>query len=89
MTEQGHVEADVEVRIAIIDGYLEGNLRASDHVVLNPRARVAGNIHTPQLSVRDGAVFDGQSFLLDRSAYSTFSQDEDGAEISQAMTVGA
>ena len=88
-TEQGHVEADVEVRIAIIDGYLEGNLRATDHVVLNSRAHVAGNIHTPQLLVRDGAVFEGQSFLLDRSTDSTFSEDEGQVEMLQALTVGA
>jgi len=44
------------VLVAIIDGYLEGNLRAIEHVVLNSKARVAGDIHMPSLSIRDGAV---------------------------------
>ena len=53
MTARGHVQADVDVLVAIIDGYLEGNLRAIEHVVLNSKARVAGDIHTPSLSIRD------------------------------------
>jgi hypothetical protein len=57
MTEQAHIQADVDVRIAVIDGCLEGNLKASHHVILEGNARVEGNIHTPSLTVRDGAVF--------------------------------
>jgi len=53
MTARGHVQADVDVLVAIVDGYLEGNLRAIEHVVLNSKARVAGDIHTPSLSIRD------------------------------------
>jgi cytoskeletal protein CcmA (bactofilin family) len=64
MTDQGRVEADIDVRIALIDGYFDGNLRASEQVVLERNARVSGNIHTPVLAIRDGAVFDGNSFVL-------------------------
>jgi len=63
MTASGQVQADVDVRVAIIDGYLEGNLRATEHVVLKSNARVAGDIHMPSLSIRDGAVFEGNSFF--------------------------
>ena len=89
MTNQGRIEADVDVRIAIIDGYLEGNLRATEHVVLNPSARVAGNIHTPSLSIRDGAVFEGTSFFLERSVYSEISARADEVELVESMAVGA
>jgi cytoskeletal protein CcmA (bactofilin family) len=70
MTEQGRIEADVAVRVALINGHLEGNIRAREHVVLDSNARVSGNIHTPSLSIRDGAVFEGHSFLLDKPASS-------------------
>ncbi len=63
MTEQAHIQADVDVRIAVIDGCLEGNLKASHHVILDRNAWVEGNIHTPSLTVRDGAVFKGCSFV--------------------------
>ena len=66
MTEQGRVEADVDVRVALIDGHLEGNIWATEHVMLDSNARVAGNIHTPSLSIKDGAVFEGHSVLLER-----------------------
>jgi cytoskeletal protein CcmA (bactofilin family) len=65
MTDQGRIEADVAVRVALIDGRLEGNIRATEHVVLDSNAWVSGNIHTPSLSIRHGAVFEGRSFLLE------------------------
>ena len=66
MTEQGHIRADVDVRVAYIDGFLEGSLRATEEVVLNRNARVAGDIYTPSLSIKDGAVFEGKSFVLEK-----------------------
>ena len=89
MTAGGRVLADVDVRVAIIDGYLEGNLRATEHVVLNSNAIVAGDIHTSSLSIRDGAVFEGNSFFLERLIYSEICKVETDVEASLAMTVGA
>lgn len=85
MTDQGRVEADVDVRIAIIDGCLEGNLKASEQVVLNSGARVNGNIHTPSLSVKDGALFEGNVFFLRRNVYSDFCGAKQEAEMTEAM----
>ena len=89
MTARGQVQADVDVRVAIIDGYLEGNLRATEHVVLKSNARVAGDIHMPSLSIRDGAVFEGNSFFLEPRIYSEICKAETDVEASLAMTVGA
>jgi cytoskeletal protein CcmA (bactofilin family) len=88
MTEHGRVEADVDVRVAIIDGYLEGTLRATEHVVLNSTARVAGDIHTPSLSMKDGAVFEGNSYFLERRIYSEICQVETESEAQMAMVAG-
>lgn len=68
MTEQGRIEADVEVRVALIDGHITGNIRASEFVVLEPHAHVQGNINTPSLAVREGAVFEGHAHTLSRTA---------------------
>ena len=89
MTARGQVQADVDVREAIIDGYLEGNLRATEHVVLKSNARVAGDIHMPSLSIRDDAVFEGNSFFLEPRIYSEICKAETDVEASLAMTVGA
>ena len=88
MTEQGRIEADVDVRVAIIDGHLEGTLRATEQVVLNSTARVAGDIHTPSLSIKDGAVFEGNSYFLERRVYSEICQVETESEAQMAMVAG-
>ncbi len=59
LTKRGRIEADINVGVAVIGGWVTGNITASDHVVLESEARVTGQIRTPALSVRLGAVFDG------------------------------
>ena len=66
LTEQVHIQADFDVRIAVLDGYLEGNLKANHQVILERNARMDGDIHTPSLTVRDGPVFKGCSFARAR-----------------------
>ena len=89
MTDQGRVKADVDVRIALIDGYLEGNLRATEQVVLDRNARVAGNIYSPSLTIKDGAVFEGRSFLLERSVYAEICEVQANQELLLSTTAGA
>ena len=60
LTKRGRIEADVDVRVAIINGWVTGDITASERVVLESEARVTGQIHTPALSVRLGAIFDGE-----------------------------
>ena len=59
LTKRGRIEADINVGVAVIGGWVTGDITASDHVVLESEARVTGHIRTPALSVRLGAVFDG------------------------------
>lgn len=89
MTSVGRIEADVDVRAAIIDGYLEGTLRATEHVVLKSNARVSGDIHTQSLTVKDGAVFEGISYFLEREIYSNFLSVDSEDERLQALAARA
>jgi cytoskeletal protein CcmA (bactofilin family) len=89
MTEQGHIRADVDVRVAYIDGFLEGSLRATEEVVLNRNARVAGDIYTPSLSIKDGAVFEGKSFVLERTSYGTVPEGDHYSNVPNSRLVGA
>lgn len=59
LTKRGRIEADINVGVAVIGGWVTGNITATEHVVLESEARVTGQIRTPSLSVRLGAVFDG------------------------------
>lgn len=60
LTKRGRIEADVNVRVAVINGWVTGNITATERVVLESEARVTGQIRTRALSVRLGAVFDGE-----------------------------
>lgn len=63
LTKRGRIEADINVGTAIINGSVTGTITASDHVVLESHAKVTGHIHTSALSVRLGAIFDGDCVL--------------------------
>lgn len=59
----GVVEADVEVKRAIIGGRMKGNLKASERVELGAKAVVEGDVITKSLIIEEGAVFEGQSLM--------------------------
>ena len=57
---EGEVEAEVQVKIAIIAGQVKGNITGRERIELSRSARIFGNIVTPILVLEEGAVFDGQ-----------------------------
>lgn len=59
VTEHGQLQADVEVTMAMIDGVFKGNIKATRGVVLDNHALVIGDIYTPELTVRGGAIIEG------------------------------
>ncbi len=59
LAKEGRVEADIDVGKAVISGSVTGNINAPEGVILDSDARVAGRIHTRVLSVRVGALFEG------------------------------
>lgn len=65
LTNRGRIEADIDVAVAVINGTVTGNIMASERVVLDSDARVTGEIHTRALSVRLGAVFDGDCLFIE------------------------
>ncbi|MFN2493290.1 MAG: polymer-forming cytoskeletal protein, partial [Pyrinomonadaceae bacterium] len=68
LTKRGRIEADIEVGTAVINGSVTGNITAVERVVLDSDARVTGEIHTPLLSVKLGAVFDGDCLFVASAA---------------------
>lgn len=63
VTGGGLIDGDIDVGAAYIDGSVIGNIRASERVVLYSEAKVAGNISTPALSTKPGALFEGDCTL--------------------------
>jgi cytoskeletal protein CcmA (bactofilin family) len=60
VADGGIVEADVDVRTAIVSGVVVGAIHASHSVRLTPSARVVGDITTPRFIVDGGAAFRGR-----------------------------
>ena len=56
---QGSVKANVRAQIITVEGSVEGDLQAEKSVQIKETARVKGNIHAPNVSIVDGAKFNG------------------------------
>jgi cytoskeletal protein CcmA (bactofilin family) len=82
--ESGKLEADLIVATAIIDGFLRGNIHATESVVLGSHARVFGDIESPALSIQPGAFYEGQCHFLPSPSRSN--GEEHGRTRSSAQT---
>lgn len=56
----GKVQADIEARDIVIEGAVQGNLKASESVRLGPSSRVQGSLVTPRVAIDDGARLRGK-----------------------------
>ena len=57
--EGAEVKAKIDVGTIIVEGDVDGNIRAGQLVELHAPARVRGNIETPQLFIEKGVIFEG------------------------------
>jgi cytoskeletal protein CcmA (bactofilin family) len=53
------VTAEISAGTVIINGVVEGNIRASQLIELHQPGRVKGNLETPSLSIDRGVIFEG------------------------------
>lgn len=60
----GQVDAVVSVATGIINGTVNGDIIASEHLELKSTAKIVGNIRTPRLIMEDGAVLEGKCSML-------------------------
>ena len=70
-----------------VDGQMDGNLIASEQVVIRKSARVKGSIAAPRVSLEDGAQFNG-SIDMD-SKGDTLSKAFSGQSASRSSSAGA
>ncbi len=65
--KEGKVRADVFAKSIAVDGTTEGDLYATERVVVHVNARVNGNIIAPRVGIEEGARFKG-SIEMDQEA---------------------
>jgi cytoskeletal protein CcmA (bactofilin family) len=56
----GNVKATINVRSAVIEGRVNGNIKASDKVELKQNAHLTGDLQAKTLVVEKGVVFVGK-----------------------------
>lgn len=57
--ESGEVSADVNARTVKIDGKVNGDITATEIVIISRLGNVRGNIVAPRVTLEDGGVFKG------------------------------
>jgi cytoskeletal protein CcmA (bactofilin family) len=60
----GKVDANIEVAVAVIHGNINGDIIATQRLELGRAAKVNGNIQTPSLIIEQGAIFEGSCKML-------------------------
>src|SRR5271154_5169815 len=56
----GKVQADIEAREIVIDGTVQGNLKAGESAHFGASSRVTGSVLTPRIGIDDGASLRGK-----------------------------
>jgi cytoskeletal protein CcmA (bactofilin family) len=56
---QGKIKADVYAHTVFVEGSMDGDLFASEQVIVRKSAKVRGNITSPRVTLEDGAAFKG------------------------------
>jgi cytoskeletal protein CcmA (bactofilin family) len=56
----GRVTAEVDADEIVVEGRLDGALRARQRLLIRCSGHVTGDIETPRLAIEDGAVFRGR-----------------------------
>jgi cytoskeletal protein CcmA (bactofilin family) len=60
ISESGVVEGDVRVPTMMLNGSVVGDVRTTEKLVLNAKARVNGNVYYKLLQMEPGAMINGQ-----------------------------
>jgi cytoskeletal protein CcmA (bactofilin family) len=56
----GSVKANIKVKNAVIEGRVDGNIKASDKVELKQKAQLIGDLQAKILVIEEGVVFVGK-----------------------------
>lgn len=60
LSEQGRIEGEIHVPYSVIDGTVIGNLYSSEHVELEARSRITGDVYYNLLEISGGAQVSGR-----------------------------
>ena len=59
----GYLLGDITSRTLLVAGRITGNVHSNESVEIQPKGEVCGDIYTTRLTVADGGVFEGRSYM--------------------------
>jgi cytoskeletal protein CcmA (bactofilin family) len=59
VSEHGRIEGNVRCATLIVEGYIAGDVHASELLELQPKGRIIGNVHYHKLEMHSGATVAG------------------------------
>ncbi len=59
VTKEGQVDADVTARVVNVEGRVEGDLQATDQIIVRRSGRVRGSITAPRIALDFGCTVSG------------------------------
>jgi cytoskeletal protein CcmA (bactofilin family) len=79
--EHARIDAEITCGTVIIDGEVNGNVKAKTGVELHRSAKLRGNVESPSISIEKGALFHGESRMgpAERTAPSASKPAKDAA----------
>ena len=69
--EGARVNAEINAGTVIVNGVVEGNIKATQMIELHQPGRVKGNLETPALSIDKGVMFEGSCKMDAKGGTST------------------
>ena len=64
LSEHGRVNGEISVTHLVVNGVVDGPVRAADYLELQSKAKVTGNVHYKTLEIQLGAVVEGRLIHL-------------------------
>ena len=80
------IKAGVTAEVIIVEGNVEGDLKAHGSITVRARANVRGNLEAPAINVAEGATLNGSIKMEPRRADGQVSSSRAGAEGQFART---
>jgi cytoskeletal protein CcmA (bactofilin family) len=68
VAQSAKIKGEVKADVISVNGSVQGILAAKERIHLDQTARIEGQINTPRLSISEGASFDGEIKMSDRSS---------------------
>lgn len=64
LSEHGRVNGEISVTHLVVNGMVDGPVRAAEYLELQSKAKVTGNVHYKTLEIQLGAVVEGRLIHL-------------------------